>query len=128
MEKAKECIKKICEAIELAAALLVLIGILLSIASLLKDFSLFQKLFTDVSYFRHYLEEILTIVIGIEFIGMLCRPDSDNVLEVLIFLVARHMVVGNTTPYEDFVSVVSIGLLCVLRRYLHKEPQQTDTM
>ena len=40
-------------------------------------------------------------------------------MEVLIFLVARHMIIGDTTPFEDFVSVISIGLLCVVRRFLH---------
>ncbi len=59
------------------------------------------------------------IVIGIEFLQMLCRPNSDNVMEVLIFLVARHMILGDTTPVDDFVSVISVGILCALRRYLH---------
>ena len=40
-------------------------------------------------------------------------------MDVLIFLVARHMIVSETTPFEDFISVISIILLCVLRRYLH---------
>ena len=29
------------------------------------------------------------------------------------------MIIGDTTPMEDFISVISVGLLCVLRRYLH---------
>ena len=69
--------------------------------------------------FRTYLDQIFVIVIGIEFLQMLCRPNSDNIMEVLIFLVARHMIVSETTPFEDFISVISIILLCVLRRYLH---------
>ena len=69
--------------------------------------------------FRVYLDEIFVIVIGIEFLQMLCRPNSDNIMEVLIFLVARHMIVTETTAVEDFISVISIILLCVLRRYLH---------
>ena len=40
-------------------------------------------------------------------------------MEVLIFLVARHMILGDTTPVDDFVSVISVGILCALRRYLH---------
>ena len=70
------------------------------------------------------------LVIGIEFLQMLCRPNADNVMEILIFLVARHMIVGTTTTFEDFVSVISVSLLCVLRRYLHnlkiKEDKASD--
>ena len=64
------------------------------------------------------MEQIFMLVIGVEFLVMLCRPNSENVMEVLIFLVARHMIVGETTSFEDFVSVVSITILCVVLRYL----------
>lgn len=121
MEKLIKAVQKFCELIELIAAVLVSIGIILSIISLLKDFTIFQHLLEDTAAFREYLERIFIIVIGIEFVGMLCRPSSDNVLEVLIFLVAHHMIVGETSPYEDFVSVISISLLCLMRRYLRNK-------
>jgi len=119
MENFKKYVLKICETVEFVTAILVLTAIFLAIIGIIKDLSIFQGLLEDTVSFKDYLEKIFVIVIGIEFVGMLCRPDSDNVLEVLIFLVARHMIVGDTSPYEDFISVISIGLLCILRRYLH---------
>lgn len=119
MENLKKYVQKIGKFLELAIAVLTLAGIILSIFSLLKDFETFLHLQNDTLSLKEYLEKILIIVIGIEFVEMLCRPSSDNVMEVLIFLVARHMIVGDTTPFDDFVSVISIALLCVLRKYLH---------
>lgn len=119
MEKIIKNVQKFCEIVELVAAALVVVGIVLSIIGLFKDFTIFQHMLDDTTVFKEYLERVLMIVIGIEFVGMLCRPSSDNVLEMLIFLVARHTIVGETSPYEDFVSVISIALLCLLRRYLH---------
>lgn len=29
------------------------------------------------------------------------------------------MIVGETTPFEDFISVLSIAVLFVLRKYMH---------
>lgn len=126
MGKFKKYVQMICEGLELIAAVLVLIGILLSVCSLVKDFEIFGELLNDISAFRHYLEQVFSLVIGIEFLQMLCRPNSDNVIEVLIFLVARHMIVGDTTPYQDFVSVISVALLCVLRRYLRISQEDRD--
>ena len=83
-------------------------------------------LLTDTSDFKDYLEQIFLLVIGIEFLVMLCRPNSENVIEILIFLVARHMIVGDTTPYEDFVSVVSVVILCIVRRYLRISGEERD--
>lgn len=118
LEKIRRIIQKICVLLDLIAAVLVLVAILLSIASIVRDITIFQRLLTDTSEFKRYLEQIFMLVIGIEFLGMLCRPSSENVIEVLIFLVARHMIVGDTTPYQDFVSVISVALLCIIRRYL----------
>lgn len=115
----KKNIQRLCETLEMAVAVIVLVGIVMTIFSLLSDFEIFHAMLGDTAEFKPFLEEIFVIVIGIEFLQMLCRPNSDNVMEVLIFLVARHMIIGDTTPFEDFISVISVGLLCVLRRYLH---------
>lgn len=120
MKKVVKVLQQICRILELVVAVFVLIGIIMSIVSLLKDdIKLFEELLDDMTTFRHYLEKIFVLVIGIEFLEMLCHPNSDNVIQVLIFLVARHMIVGETTPYEDFVSVLSIAVLFVLRKYMH---------
>lgn len=118
MERFKKYINVICSALELIAAGLMLIGVVFTIIGLVRNFELFSHLLTDTSMFREYMEQIFMLVIGIEFLVMLCRPNSENVIEVLIFLVARHMIVGETTPYQDFVSVMSVTILCVVRRYL----------
>ena len=107
-------------------AVLTLIGILFSVFSLVRDAGIFKQLLTDTSVFKDYLEQIFLLVIGIEFLVMLCRPNSENVIEILIFLVARHMIVGDTTPYEDFVSVVSVVILCIVRRYLRISGEERD--
>ena len=108
------------------AAALMLVGILFSTCSLIRNVDLFRELLLDTSSFRGYMDQIFMLVIGIEFLVMLWKPNSENVIEVLIFLVARHMIVGETTPYQDFVSVVSVALLCVVRRYLRINNEKRD--
>lgn len=124
----KKNVQRVGEGLELVMAVIVLVGILLTIYSLLSDFEVFRAMLDDTAEFKPFLEDVFVIVIGIEFLQMLCRPNSDNVMEVLIFLVARHMILGDTTPFEDFISVISVGLLCLGRRYLHvmkeKEKEQ----
>ncbi len=118
MEKLEALIQKTCKILELMVAVLVMIGILFALVSFFKDGIVFRELLEDIDTFQQYLDKIFMIVIGIEFLQMLFRPSSDNVIEVLVFLVARHMIVVDTTPYEDFVSVISIAVLCVVRQYL----------
>ncbi|MDE7330808.1 MAG: hypothetical protein K2O16_01010 [Lachnospiraceae bacterium] len=122
----KKHIQRWCGVLEMITAVLMLVGILFSIFSLVRNVEIFQKLLTDTSEFRQYLDQIFMLVIGIEFLVMLCRPNSENVIDVLIFLVARHMIVGDTTPYQDFVSVISVALLCVVRRYLRNAQEDRE--
>ena len=125
-KRLKVAVHIICEVLEMIAAALMLVGILFSTCSLIRNVDLFRELLLDTSSFRGYMDQIFMLVIGIEFLVMLCKPNSENVIEVLIFLVARHMIVGETTPYQDFVSVVSVALLCVVRRYLRINNEKRD--
>ena len=125
-KRLKGTVHIICEVLEMIAAALMLVGILFSTCSLIRNVDLFRELLLDTSSFRGYMDLIFMLVIVIEFLVMLCKPNSENVIEVLIFLVARHMIVGETTPYQDFVSVVSVALLCVVRRYLRINNEKRD--
>lgn len=125
-KRLKAAVHIICDVLEMIAAALMLVGILFATFSLVTNVEVFSQLLSDTSFFREYMDQIFMLVIGIEFLVMLCRPNSENVIEVLIFLVARHMIVGETTPYQDFASVVSVALLCVVRRYLRINNEKRD--
>ncbi|MEE1312707.1 MAG: hypothetical protein UHS41_02995 [Lachnospiraceae bacterium] len=58
------------------------------------------------------------LVIGIEFIKMLCKHSPSIIVEVLMFAVARQMIVEHTTPIENLISIGSIAILFAVRRYL----------
>lgn len=53
----------------------------------------------NTAEFLIFLEDMFSLVVGIEFIKMLCQPSADNVIEVLIFLTARHMIVAEAHPW-----------------------------
>lgn len=129
-EKIKKWATDLCHVLELLVAVIVLAAVLISLIGLVPSMGELWQNRSGSESFLHFLEEAMIIVIGVEFIKMLCRPTADNVLETIIFLVARHMIVINTTtPQDDFVSTVSIILLCLMRRYLkvsrEKEKERT---
>ena len=72
-----------------------------------------------------FLEDMFSLVVGIEFIKMLCRPSADNVIEVLIFLTARHMIVGGSSSLDIFLSVLSVALLYGVRYGLRLMKRRT---
>ncbi|MGN0985066.1 MAG: transporter [Candidatus Enterenecus sp.] len=104
--------------LELAAAFLVIILIICQVVGLgIEMFSDAAGLF-DSDNFTHFLELALNIVVGIEFLKMLCRHNMDAVIEVLLFTLARHLIVNQHSMVEGLLCIVSIAILFVVRKFL----------
>lgn len=100
-------------------ALVVLIAIIIAGFSLGDAFLDFWHTRFSNDAFLTFVSSIFNILIGIEFLKMLCQPSEDTVLEVLMFLVARHMIIEPTTVYENLVTIISIGLIFAIKKYLN---------
>lgn len=66
---------------------------------------------------RTFLERSLDIVIGIEFIKMLAKHSPGSSLEVLLYAIARHLVVGHDSALENLLSVGAIALIFIMRKF-----------
>ena len=52
----------------------------------------------DTSFFTSFLSQALSLVVGVEFVKMLCRHSAQTVVEVLLFATARNMVSTSENP------------------------------
>ena len=102
--------------LEISLSGLVLIGLLISIVPLIQWM---PGLFIDGNdvEIRTFLERALDIVIGIEFIKMLAKHSPGSSLEVLLYAIARHMVIGHESAFETLLSVAAIALIFVVRKF-----------
>lgn len=102
--------------LEILLAGLVLIGLLFSAVPLIRWM---PGLLIDgnEAEIRTFLERSLDIVIGIEFIKMLAKHSPGSVLEVLLYAIARHMIVGHEDAVQNLVSVAAIALIFIIRRF-----------
>ena len=72
----------------------------------------------DTSFFTSFLSQALSLVVGVEFVKMLCQHSAQTVVEVLMFATARQMVVEHLGPAETLLGVLSIAVLFAIRKYL----------
>lgn len=68
--------------------------------------------------FNTFLGHAFNLVIGVEFIKMLSKHTPGSAIEVLLFAIARQMIVEHTTPLENFLTVVTIAGLFAIRKFL----------
>lgn len=120
-EKMKAVSQKICDILELIVAVIVLVAVVMVIIKFLPELRELLLTGATLEKFLIFLEQIFSIVVGIEFLKMLCKPNSDNVIEVLVFLVARHMIIGSNSAVDNLLSILSIAILFLIRSYFHEK-------
>ena len=73
-----------------------------------------------------FLSSCFNLVIGIELAKMLLKHSIAIVIEVLVFAIARQMIVDHPTPLGALISIFGLLILFVIRKYLFKELDATE--
>lgn len=79
------------------------------------------KMFTEAEYLLsldNFLHNVLTIVVGLEFVRMLVDMTPANTLEVLIVAISRHVILSHDDPWSNLACVACIAGLFAIRRFL----------
>ena len=79
------------------------------------------QMFTVGGYFEDpdiYIQNILTIVVGLEFVRMLINLTPANILEVLIVAIARQIIASHDGAWSNLLAVACIAGLFAIRKFL----------
>jgi len=68
--------------------------------------------------FEKILSAVLTLVIGVEFIKMLCKHTPETVIDVLLFAIARQIVIYHDSTLDLLIGAVAIAGLFAARKFL----------
>ena len=89
------------------------------------------EMFTDFSYFgdvTHMLHNLLTIVVGLEFVRMLIDTTPNNILEVLTVAITRHVILSHENPWANVASIACVAALFAIRRYLIRRSELKEEL
>lgn len=115
----------------------ILLSIILSLALFFFTFSLMMELGGfwapegDIDkLLQSFIGRAMALAVGVELIKMISKPSANTVLEVLLFAIARQMVVEHPTVFEFLLGILAVTLLFTIRKFLlhpnkaKPEPQQ----
>lgn len=85
--------------------------------NIIVDFFVFLLIRSNYS-FTNLLEQLFTLVIGIEFTRMLCSHTPDSIIEVLLFATARQLIVEHPKSMDVLIGVIAIAILFALRKHM----------
>ena len=85
----------------------------------------------DVNYFadvHNMLHNLLTLVVGLEFVRMLIDTTPANILEVLTVAITRHVILSHDDPWSNLACIACIAGLFAIRRYLIRRNELKEEM
>lgn len=122
----KEQVLKVVDTLETIIGVLLAICIGISVIYLIFDITSVFSFRNNLDAFNDYLSIAFNFVIGIEFIKMLCKHTPETVIEVLLFAIARQLIVEHMTIFQNLIGVLAIAALFATRKYLFYNFDEVD--
>lgn len=89
------------------------------------------KFFSSADYLVNigtYLHNVLTIVVGLEFVRMLIDTTPASILEVLTVAITRHVILSHDDPWSNVACIACIAGLFAIRRFLIRRTELKEEM
>ena len=89
------------------------------------------RMITVSGYFNDmntYLHQVLTIVVGLEFVRMLIDTTPASILEVLTVAITRHVILTHDNYWSNVACVACIAGLFAIRRFLIRRSELKEEL
>jgi len=110
-------LERVAKAIEMIIALVLLVIVVIKIVEVAFDLTGFPIGILSME-FAGILSVTLNLVIGVEFTKMLIKHTPESVVDVLLFAIARQMVVYHERTLDLLIGVLAIAGLFAIKKVL----------
>ncbi len=123
--KIERIYRRILHCLELVIAGLSIIVLIISLGLEVYRMLTVRDYFLDLT---GSLQNVLTIVVGLEFVRMLIDMTPAATLEVLIMATARHVILNHHSHWTLLVGILCIGALFAIRRFLIRPSEMKEEL
>lgn len=106
--------------LELILAMFITVAIIIGMLDLVKYLGLIYQTNPIDTYdvFQKFLGHILLLVVGVELVAMLVMHTPGSVIEVLLYAIARNMLIGSKGTFDFILGIASIAGIFAIRKFL----------
>jgi uncharacterized membrane protein (DUF373 family) len=97
--------------------LLIVVIIFLSVKLVINIFDI-NFMLSNEDVFTYFMENAMSLAVGVELIKMLCKHSASTVVEVLLFAIARQIIVSHSSVMNMVAGVLCIVALLATRKFL----------
>ncbi|MBQ7330487.1 MAG: transporter [Oscillospiraceae bacterium] len=123
--KVEHFYRRVLHILELMIAAIAIVVLIISLGLEISRMITVSDYFDDVHTFLH---NVLTIVVGLEFVRMLIDMTPANTLEVLIMATSRHIIMNHSNDWTLLIGIICIAILFAIRRFLIPKHQLTEDL
>lgn len=102
------------------------IVIMILAARMVMDLFKFDYLLNSSDALSYFLETAMNLAVGVELIKMLCIHTPETVVEVLLFAIARQIIVSHSSIAGTIIGVLCIAILFATRKFLFRDTDQKE--
>ena len=117
--------RRVLHVIERFIAVLTILGLISCLVAEVYEALVNPEYLTDAG---HMLHNLLTIVVGLEFVRMLIDTTPANILEVLTVAITRHVILSHDDPWINVACIACIAGLFAIRRFLVPKAELKEEM
>lgn len=134
IKKQEKTLLKLSKVFELVLSIIILIIVFLGMMDLSRSVyqSYIVEFATPVEYseLNSFLAEGLLLVIGVELVVMLCLHVPGTLIEVLLFAIARKLILLPKTSgmIDLFLGILAIGIIFAIRKYLLNQEEKNMSL
>ena len=105
--------------LEMIIGLIIAITVILGIPDLLKYIVIIITETKEISYeaFGGFLKHVLMLVVGLEMLMMILTHSHESILTLVLFVIARKMLVYADSMFDIFIGTVSIAIIFFVLKF-----------
>ncbi|MDD3704718.1 MAG: hypothetical protein PHC45_01435 [Clostridiaceae bacterium] len=121
MTRLKHLIINVSLYLENILAIIITIAIIIGMTDMIKYIVMIFQTNAIETYdiFQKFLGHTLLLVVGVEMVAMLVKHTPGSVIEVLLYAVARKMLISNAHMLEFLLGIISIASIFAIKKYLY---------
>ena len=116
MKKIQNQLMKVLKILEYLVAVALIIAMVISLISFVIQQS--SSFSIESFHLESYLSFALSLIVGIEFVKMLILQTTGSLVEVVMFAVARQIIMSHDSAVENLIGVIAVLLMFLCRKYL----------
>ncbi|MCD7982127.1 MAG: hypothetical protein LUF32_07445 [Clostridiales bacterium] len=124
LKKLRTAMDRVSAGIEIILSVIIIVVVVIAIFFLKTPFLEYLADPAGTDALLTFITYVLNIVICVELFKMLCSPGTETVLDVMMFVIVRHMIVHETTAVENLLTIIGVVIIILVKKFVLRDGKQ----